>query len=329
MSALPRILVLATGGTIAGVASARGATGYDAGARAGADLMAAVPGLDAVATIHVEQIASVGSQDMTDVIQIALARRLRAAFAEGGADGAVVIHGTDTMEETAFLLDLTLDIDAPVVLTGAMRPATALSADGPANLRDAVTIAASRAARGRGVLIAMNGTVHAARFVTKTDTTDVGAFRSPLTGPVGHVDAARPRFTAPPRGPRAALPLPAAPLPRVDIVTAHAGMDGTLVEASIAAGARGIVLAGVGGGNAARAALDALSRAAASGIVAIRSSRIASGHVGRDVEVDDDALGLVASLDLGPPKARILAQLLIAAGITDAAEVQAAFEPAP
>ena len=210
-----------------------------------------------------------------------------------------------------------------------MRPATALSADGPANLRDAVTVAADPAARGRGVLVVMNGAIHAARHVTKTDTTDVGAFRSPLAGPVGHVDAAGARLVAPPRGPRDALPLPDVPLPRVDIVTAHAGMDGALVEAALAAGARGIVLAGVGGGNASRAALDALARAAASGILAIRSTRIDSGQVGRNVEVDDDALGLVASLDLNAPKARVLTQLLIAAGITGAAEVQRRFGLAP
>jgi len=321
----PRILVLATGGTIAGEASARGATGYDSGARAGAALVAAVPGLDVVADLRVEQVASIGSQDMTDAVQIALARRLRDAFSRGEVDGAVVIHGTDTMEETAFLLDLLHDDAAPVVVTGAMRPATALSADGPANIRDAVTVAASRRARGRGVLIAMNGTLHAARFATKTDTTDVGTFRSPLAGPVGHVDAAHLRFTTPPRGPGDTLPLPTAPLPRVDIVTAHAGMDGALIEAAVAAGARGIVLAGVGGGNASRAALEALSGASAAGILAIRSTRSGSGLVNRNVEVDDDALGLVASLDLNPPKARVLAQLLIAAGITDPSDVQARF----
>ena len=329
MAKLPRILVLATGGTIAGEASARGLTGYDAGARAGDGLVAAVPGLDEVAGLNVEQVASIGSQDMTDAIQIALARRLRTAFAKSEADGAVIIHGTDTMEETAFLLDLLHDTDAPIVVTGAMRPATALSADGPANIRDAVTVAASPQARCRGVLIAMNGALHAARFATKSDTADVGTFRSPLSGPVGHVDAAHLRFTAPPPGPRDVLPLPTTSLPRVDIVTAHAGMGGALIHASAAAGARGIVLAGVGGGNATRSALKALSRATAAGIVCIRSTRVGSGFVNRNVEVDDDALGLVASLDLNPPKARVLAQLLIAAGITEAAEIQAKFAANP
>ena len=307
-AALPRIAVLATGGTIA----------YR---------LAGVPGLIALATISAEQIAAIGSQDITDTVWFDLARRIEALAAAGDAAGIVITHGTDTMEETAFFLDCVLRTEIPVVLVGSMRPSTAVSADGPANLLQAVSVAGSPQARGRGVLVVLNDVIHGARAVEKTNTTSVQTFHSPNRGPAGMVDAASVRFLSPPAQRGAAQALPdAPPLPRVEIVYAHAGMGTGLVTAAVEAGARGLVLAGVGHGNASTAALGALADAATRGVVVIRASRTGSGFVSRNVEVDDDAHGFVASLDLNPQKARVLAQLLIANGVTDPARVQAAFE---
>jgi L-asparaginase len=213
-----------------------------------------------------------------------------------------------------------------VVLVGSMRPSTAISADGPANLYEAVEVAASSKSRGRGVLVVLNDTIHDARLVQKTNTTTVQTFVSPNGGPVGYVDPAAVRFVTPASPPRRTFALPAsAPLPRVDIVYAHANMDAAQIEDAVKGGAKGIVLAGVGDGNGSQAAIEALSKAAKQGVVAVRASRVGSGYVNRNVEVDDDKLGLVASLDLNPQKARILVQLLIANGTTDAKQVQDAF----
>jgi L-asparaginase len=327
-ASLPRIFVLATGGTIAGQASNRTAIGYDAGKVSGAELVAAVPGLDRVATISAEQIASIGSQDMNDQVWFDLARRIQAILAGNEADGVVITHGTDTMEETAFFLSQVVRSDKPVVLVGAMRPSTAVSADGPANLYAAVSVAASPQARGRGVLVVLNDTIHAARRVTKTHTTSVETFVSENGGPLGYVDASSIRFADPPPPPniRPAYALPSAPpLPRVEIIYAHANMDATQIEAAVAAGAKGLVLAGVGDGNGSQAAIAALAAAAKRGIVVVRSSRTGAGFVNRNVEVNDDQLGLVASLDLNPQKSRVLCQLLLAGGVSDPGVVQQAF----
>ena len=323
---LPRVLVLATGGTIAGQATTTSAIGYAAGKVTGADLVAAVPGIDKLATISAEQISSIGSQDMNDRVWFDLARRISEIFAKNEADGVVITHGTDTMEETAFFLSNVISADKPVVLVGSMRPSTAISADGPANLYEAVEVAASPKSRGRGVLVVLNDTIHDARLVQKTNTTTVQTFVSPNGGPVGYVDPAAVRFVTPAGTPRRTFALPAsAPLPRVDIVYAHANMDAAQIEDAVKGGAKGIVLAGVGDGNGSQAAIEALSKAAKQGVVAVRASRVGSGYVNRNVEVDDDKLGLVASLDLNPQKARILVQLLIANGTTDAKQVQDAF----
>jgi len=325
--ALPHIIVLATGGTIAGQASNRSAIGYQAGKVSGADLIAAVPGLDHLANVSAEQISSIGSQDMNDKVWFDLARRIRDSFSKNQADGVVITHGTDTMEETAFFLSLVLNPDKPVVLVGSMRPSTAVSADGPANLYEAVEVAASPQARGRGVLVVLNDTIHDARRVTKSNTTSVETFRSPDGGPVGYVDPASVRFVTPVIA--AAHPpyrLPATqPLPRVDIVYAHSNMDAAPITDAVKDGAKGIVLAGVGDGNASQAAIDALAAAAKSGVLVVRASRVGSGFVNRNVEVNDDRLGFVASLDLNPQKARVLTQLLIADGITSPKDVQKAF----
>jgi L-asparaginase len=322
----PRVVILTTGGTIAGTADPRSAVGYNAATLGAAQLVAAVPGLDSLATLSSEAIAQIGSQNVTDEIWIKLARRISELFDSGAADGVVITHGTDTLEETAFFLDLVLPGDRPVVLVGAMRPSTALGADGPANLYQAVKVAATPAARGRGVLVVLNGTIHDARGVQKTDTSALDTFRTPLAGPVGYVDAAQVRFVSAvaARGARFALPASDS-LPRVDIVYAHAQMDGGAIDDAVKRGARGIVIAGVGAGNSSDPAMAAIARAVAANIIVVRASRVGNGFVDRNVEVDDDKLGLVAALDLNPQKARILLRLALANGLTDPTKIQAAF----
>lgn len=325
---LPRIRILATGGTIAGKASGPSEIGYTAGQVSARDLIAAVPGIEKLAALESEQISNIGSQDMNDEVWFKLAGRINELFARGEADGIVITHGTDTMEETAFFLEQVIASDRPVVLVGSMRPSTATSADGPANLFAAVKVAASKEAVGRGVLVVLNDTIHESRDVTKTNTTSLQTFVSPNAGPAGYVDPASVRFVEPridePR-PRFKLP-EKAPLPRVDIIYAHANMTADQINDSVKGGAKGIVLAGVGDGNGSKAAIDALAAAAKQGILVVRSSRVGTGFTNRNAEVNDDQLGFAASMDLNPAKSRILLQLLIAAGAKEAAKVQAAFE---
>ncbi|TCT03961.1 L-asparaginase [Aquabacter spiritensis] len=328
---MPRIVILATGGTIAGAADARSHAGYNAGQISAAQLVAAVPGLETLARIGTEQIAAIGSQDMNEAVWFKLAERIDALAAQGDVDGdvdgIVVTHGTDTMEETAFFLDLIVGTSKPVVLVGAMRPATAMSADGPLNLLEAVLVALSPEAAGRGPLVVLNDTIHGARDVTKTSTTEVQAFRSPNFGPAGFVSPNGVVFFRPagPRAPAYKLP-PAPPLPRVAIIYAHAGMDATDVRAAVAAGAKGIVLAGVGDGNASRDAIAALADAVMQGVAVVRASRTGSGPVMRNIEVADDACGFAAAGFANPAKARVLLQVLLANGISSPEAVQTAFD---
>lgn len=323
----PRILVLATGGTIASTGDARSAIGYNAGGVTGEQLTASVPGLDKLASIKAEQISNIGSQDMNSKVWYQLAARIKQAFERDEADGIVITHGTDTMEETAFFLDNVLATGKPVVLVGSMRPSTAVSADGPGNLYEAVEVAASPQSLNRGVLVVMNDTIHGPRWVTKTNTTSVQTFHNPNAAPVGYVDPASIRYLSPaPTGRKPALGVPTGGLPRVDIVYAHADMDAVQIDDAVKHNAKGIVLAGVGDGNASKAALDALEAAARKGIVVVRSSRVGSGFVNRNVEVSDDKTGFVVSYDLNPQKARVLTQLLIGNGVTAADKVQKAFD---
>jgi len=325
-SALPRVLVLGTGGTIAGQASARAGNAYDSGKVSAAGLIAAVPDMDKLAKISAEQISSIGSQDMNDKVWFDLVKRIQAAIDNKEVDGVVITHGTDTMEETAFFLSNVFDTDIPIVLVGSMRPSTAIGADGPANLYEAMRVASAPESRGRGVLVVLNDTIHGARWAQKTNTTSVDTFHSPDAGPVGYVDTGSIRYlsAAPAKGAKYKLP-DAAPLPRVDIVYSHANMDAAEVEDAVKRGAKGIVLAGVGDGNSSKGAIDALAAAAKQGVVVVRSSRVGSGYVNRNVEVEDDKLGFAVALDLNPQKARVLLALLIANGITDPKAVQQAY----
>jgi L-asparaginase len=325
---LPRILVLATGGTIAGQADPRATGAYKSGQITAEQLVQSVPGLDKLASLNAEQISSIGSQDMNDKVWFALARRIQQAVDKNEADGVVVTHGTDTLEETAFFLDNVLHSDKPVVIVGSMRPATAVSADGPGNLYEAVQVAADPRSRGRGVMAVLNDKIEGARSVTKTNTTSIETFNSPNGGPIGYVDTAGGiRFMAQVSGlKRTTFELPTnEQLPRVEIVYSHANMDAAPIEDAISHGAKGIVLAGVGDGNTSKQALDALEMAAKKAIIVVRSTRVRSGFVTRNVEVDDDKKGFVVSEDLSPQKARVLTQLLIASGVTAPVELQRAF----
>ena len=315
MQAMARIRVLATGGTIAGHAPSATDVSYHPAGLSVADLIDAVPGLRQLGLVSGEQVAQIASQDMDDAHWLELAARVNALFARDEADAVVVTHGTDSLEETAYFLHLVVKSDRPVVLTGAMRPATSLSPDGPLNLYNAVAVAADPGARGRGAIVVLNDDLHSALDVTKSHTTDVQAFVSPGPGLLGTASYGRIRyFRRPARRHTTESEFSVAglsALPRVDIVYAHAGMSTDLVKASVDLGARGLVVAGMGNGNVTREAVTALREAVQRGVVVVRSTRLVSGDVGRNVELDDDALGFVAADQQNPQKSRVLLKLCL------------------
>ena len=312
---LPNIVILATGGTIAGAAATGTQAAYTSGAVTIDAMLAAVPGIRDLANIKGEQISNVGSQDMTMDIMLAVAKRCNQLLAKNDVDGIVITHGTDTMEETAFFLNLTVKSDKPVVMVGSMRPSTAVSADGPLNLYDAIAVAGDPNAKGRGVLVVMNDWIHAAHSLTKTSTTAIQTFMSPLRGLVGVSTYGKNDFYNTPHWKHTSASefdiTSVTKLPRVDIIFACADMSPDLIDAAAANGAKGIVIAGVGNGNMNKASLEAAQRVARKGVVVVRSSRVATGAVGRNVEVNDDEMGFVASDELNPQKSRILLMLAL------------------
>lgn len=320
--------MLATGGTIAGAHTGDGSRGYHAASLSIAALIAAVPQIQSLARVEFEQVAAIGSQDMDASVWLKLAERVRAAVESDEVTGVVITHGTDTMEETAFFLNLVVASTKPVVLVGAMRPATAISADGPMNLYNAIAVAAHREAAARGVLVVANDEIHFAREVSKTNTTQVGTFRATHRGLAGLVNAGRLHLYAPPVRSHTTTSEFSRErvdaLPHVEIVYAYAGMGRSLIDAAVTGHARGIVLAGVGDGNLNRDALAAAADAARIGVIVVRSSRTGGGVVERNVEIDDDALGLVAADELNPQKARVLLMLALTR-TTDVRRVQEYF----
>lgn len=326
---LPTVVVLATGGTIAGAAATDVQAGYTSGQLGVEQLLAAVPQTKKLASLRGEQVSNIGSQDMNDEVWLKLAGRVNALAAMPDVAGIVITHGTDTIEETAYFLNLVVKSKKPVVMTAAMRPATALSADGPLNFFNAVAVAANKDAAGRGVLVVVNDWIHGASSLTKTSTTAVQTFLSPVWGLIGSVAYGDIEFF---RGPVGRHTVDSEfsidglkTLPRVDIILAYENMDGALIDAAAAAGARGIVIAGVGNGNMTAAAVNALAAQAKKGIVCVRASRVATGRVERNVELDDNKLGFVASMGLNPQKSRVLLRLALAKG-ADAKTIQRYFE---
>lgn len=313
MPQFPRIVVLATGGTIAGgSANPASSARYQAATVPVATLLAAVPALQSVARIEAEQVAQVDSKDMVFAFWSALAARVRHWSGEPDVAGIVVTHGTDTLEETAMFLHLTQACPVPVVLTAAMRPSTSLSADGPLNLLDAVRVAAHPDARGKGVLVVLNQQVHAARDVTKAHTSAVDAFVSPSCGPLGFVQDDLVRIPrVPVRADNAALPAPQQ-WPEVEIIASYAQPGRVAVDAMVAAGVRGLVVAAAGNGSVHETLVAALKDAAATGVAVVRSSRTGAGHVAIPPVADPVAGVFVSAADLNPYKARVLLLLALA-----------------
>ncbi|GAB1489153.1 asparaginase [Opitutaceae bacterium] len=326
-AAKPRVLLLATGGTIAGVQPSDGSgQSYRPGVVGVDALVDAVPGLRDRAEIKAEQLMNIGSNNMNDETWLKLAHRVIAGLADPSVDAIVITHGTDTMEESAFLLSLTTGGDKPVVLVGSMRPATAISADGPGNLLDAVTVAAHPSARSRGIMVVLNNTIHGARDVTKVNTLRPDAFDSPNAGPLGWVDGTEVKFYHPAPATRGAPTFALAAdavLPRVDVIYVHAGTDDVLIKASVAAGARGIVIAGSGAGSMTTPAREAVRALAKEGVVFFRTARHSYGPVTlSDAGAgsgSDEMVGTLAGTDLTPAKARVFLKLaLMKPGVTRA-----------
>jgi len=292
----PNIHILATGGTIAGTGASATKTNYTAGQVAISTLLEAVPEVNKIANVTGEQIVKIGSQDMNDAVWLTLAKRINELFSRGDVDGIVITHGTDTMEE-------------------AMRPSTAMSADGPLNLYNAVVTAAARESRGKGVVIAMNGLILGAHGAMKTNTVDVQTFQSPNSGALGYVLNGKvfynmeslKRHTTGSDFDVTHLDK----LPKVGIVYSYSNVEADIMTPFLNNGYQGIVHAGVGNGNIHQNLFPMLEKARQQGILVVRSSRVPTGPTTLDAEVDDNKYQFVASQELNPQKARVLLMLAL------------------
>lgn len=311
----PNIHILATGGTIAGTGTSATATNYTAGQVAISTLLEAVPQLKDIANVTGEQVVRIGSQDMNDEVWLTLAKRINELLSQPEVDGIVITHGTDTMEETAYFLNLTVKSEKPVVLVGAMRPSTALSADGPLNLYNAVVTASAPASKDKGVMVVMNGQIWGAESVTKMHTTSVETFQAPNAGALGYVLNGKTVYNQTPMKKHTTQSVfdvnNVESLPKVGIVYSYSNIEADMVEPMLKNGYKGIVHAGVGNGNIHKNVFPVLEEARKQGILVVRSSRVPTGPTTLDNEVDDARYEFVASQQLNPQKARILLMLAL------------------
>jgi L-asparaginase len=322
----PRIIILATGGTIAGSGESATKAAYTAGKVPIDDLLNAVPQIHNYGKITGEQVASIGSQDMNVVTWLKLSNRINQIFKENLADAIVVTHGTDTQEETAYFLDLTVMTDKPVVIVGAMRPSTAMSQDGNRNLLDAVMVAADPKTQGKGVIVSMNEKLFDARDVTKTSSTNLETFQSRNFGPIGLIyDGKVSYYYESLRRPSKKFDVSKlTSLPQVEIVYGYADASPVSVTGITTSGVKGIVYAGMGNGNFNEPVGKALAEASKKGILVCRAGRAGSGRITLDNEVKDAELGFVVSDDLNPQKARVLLMLSLTE-TSDRAKIQQNF----
>ncbi len=319
----PTLALIGTGGTIAGAASAASvSTDYKPASLSLAAVVDTVPELRQRYNIGVTQPMQLASYDVRPEHWLDLHAAVMQAVNNPDVVGIVVTHGTDTLEESATFLHLSVDSDKPIVVVGAMRPATAYSADGPANLLDACSVAACPGARGRGTLVVMNGRIHSGLWVGKRHVSSVEAFDSPLAGAVGEVaDQSVQWFRAAGRAPTVAWQTPSA-WPRVDIAVAYAGVDETAMRAFVAAGARGIVHAGLGNANTPTAYRAFLQSLPAQGVLVARCARFITGSVTRASVYADAEHGILTAGPLPPHKVRIVMLLGLAHGM-DGPAIQA------
>lgn len=336
MARKPNVHIIATGGTIAGRADSASATvGYKAGELTVEQLMASVPVLDKLVNLTGEQLCNIDSKDMQEDIWLQLAYCVEKAAARNDVDGIVITHGTDTMEETAYFLQLVLKTEKPVVLTGAMRPATAISADGPMNIWQSVQVAADASAKGRGVLVVMNGQIDAADKVTKINVNTLQAFQSPGYGPVGRIvdqnifwktsgTASNARCAL--SDTKLVFPIDnLTQLPKVRLIYGYVGGDDEVfVKASLRDGAQGLVYAACGNGSVPEKLMGVLRKAVASGVPVVIATRCGGGVVVLSEEMTEKN-GFIASGPLNPQKAKVLLQLALTK-TKDVKEIQEIFK---
>ncbi|KAH6886935.1 Asparaginase/glutaminase, partial [Thelonectria olida] len=317
-ASLPNVTIYATGGTIAGSAgSADQTTGYQAGALGIQTLIDAVPQLCNVSNVRGVQLANVDSGDINSTILLNLTQQIQSDLANPFTQGIVVTHGTDTMEESSFFLDLTVQSEKPVVFVGSMRPATALSADGPINLLSAVKLAVSKTAKGRGTMIVLNDRIASARYTIKTNANALDTFKADEQGYLGVFEDITPVFWYPPTRPLGYHYFDVSTsdiekgLPKVDVLYGHQEVDSDLFKAAVAGGAAGIVLAGLGAGGWPSEAVENLERVLnETEVPVVVSRRTPWGYVGGERD-----FGIGAGY-LGPSKARIQLQLAIENGLS-------------
>jgi len=324
----PTVYILATGGTIAGQGATEVTAGYKAGAITVDQLLSAVPEILDIATVKGEQVANIGSQDMNDEVWLKLAKRVNELLSQSDVSGIVITHGTDTQEETAYFLNLVVKSAKPVVLVGSMRPSTAISADGPRNIYNAVACAIDKQSVGKGVMVVMDDKILGADDLAKTNTLSVGTFQNPNYGPLGIMYNGKPIYT------RESVKRHTSKsefdvsnltkLPRVEIILSYSNATALFADAAVKAGAKGIVVAGVGNGNMTTVLQNDLAKHVKHGIAVVRSSRIMTGPTAQWDEVNDDALGFSASWYINPYRARVLLMLALTK-TTDYKEIQRMF----
>jgi L-asparaginase len=324
----PVVVFIATGGTIA--MKIDPVKHAPVPAISGEDLLATVPEVSKYATVEVKNVSNVPSDYMDPARWTALTREVNTALARPEVAGVIISHGTDTLEETAYWLDLTVDSDKPVVLIGAQRNASESDFDGPRNLLNAVRIAVEPQSKGKGAMLAMNSQINAAREVTKTHTSSVETFKSGDFGFLGEVDFDRVVYWRSPLR-RQHVAIKTDSMPYVEIVPMYGGADGYLIKAALDHGAKGLVVEGLGWGNVNKPMYAAIEDAIAKGVPIVITSRVPNGRVlpnygwegGGKTLVD---AGAVMGDDLSPQKARILLMLLLQEGVTGQKSLQAAFD---
>lgn len=325
---LPNVVILATGGTIAGAGASAVNSATYAAAKVGVEkLIAGLPELSAIANVKGEQVFQVASESMTNDNLMTLARRVSALSKQSDVDGIVITHGTDTLEETAYFLTLTVHTAKPIVVIGSMRPGTALSADGALNLYDAVSVAGSKDAVGKGVLVTMNDNIDSGRDVSKSINIKTSAFSSQW-GPLGMVVEGRNYwFRAPVKRHTMNSEFDIdsiTALPAVGIAMGYEGVEPTAIEAIGKSGVKALVHAGTGNGSVANRIVPYLQKVRADGAIVIRSARVPDGFVLRNAEQPDDKYDWVVAHDLRPQKARILAMVALTK-TSDTKELQRIF----